>query len=104
MCGLIVFGIAVALDLHDRERRTVWSDCAFWLHVVSAPMLVHPLFVMATGQNIGGAEIAAGSDAVIGLVVLIAVFTYVALAIDRRSLLVPTLGYFGTLGVQNLVG
>lgn len=104
LCGLIVFAIAVALDLHDRERRTVWSDCAFWLHVVSAPMLVHPLFVMATGQTVAGAEIAAGSDAVIALVVLIAGFTYVALAIDRRSLLVPTLGYFGTLGVQNLIG
>jgi uncharacterized protein YjeT (DUF2065 family) len=103
VCGLIVFGIAVALDLRDRERRTVWSDCAFWLHVVSAPMLVHPLFVMATGQNIAGAEIAAGSDAIIGLTVLILVFTFVALAIDRRSLLVPTLGYFGALGVQSLV-
>lgn len=104
LCGLIVFAIAVALDLHDRERRTVWSDCAFWLHVVSAPMLVHPLFVMATGQTVAGAEIAAGTDAVIALVILIAGFTYVALAIDRRSLLVPTLGYFGTLGVQNLIG
>lgn len=104
LCGLIVFGIAVALDLHDRERRTVWSDCAFWLHVVSAPMLVHPLFVMATGQTVGGAEIAAGADAVVALVVLISVFTFVALAIDRRSLLVPTLGYFGTLGVRNLIG
>lgn len=104
ICGLIVFGTAVAFDLHDRERRTVWSDCAFWLHVVSAPMLVHPLFIMATGQSIAGANIAPGSDAVVGLFVLIAVFTYVALAIDRRSLLVPTLGYFGTLGVQNLIG
>ncbi len=104
ICGLIVFGTAVALDLHDRERRTVWSDCAFWLHVVSAPMLVHPLFVMATGQSVAGAQIAAGLDAVIALCVLIAGFTYVALAIDRRSLLVPTLGYFGTLGVQNLIG
>lgn len=104
ICGLIVFGTAVAFDLHDRERRTVWSDCAFWLHVVSAPMLVHPLFIMATGQSIAGADIAPGLDAVVGLIVLIVVFTYVALAIDRRSLLVPTLGYFGTLGVQNLVG
>ncbi|MCX7670449.1 MAG: hypothetical protein N2439_10295 [Anaerolineae bacterium] len=104
ICGLVVFGTAVALDLHDRERRTVWSDCAFWLHVVSAPMLVHPLFVMATGQSVAGAEIAAGADAVIALAVLIAGFTYIALAIDRRSLLVPTLGYFGTLGVQNLIG
>lgn len=103
ICGVIVFTIAVKFDLHDRERRTVWSDCAFWLHVISAPMLVHPLFVMATGQNIAGAQIAQGSDAIVGLIVLILVFTYVALAIDRRSLLVPTLGYFGTLGVQNLV-
>jgi hypothetical protein len=104
MCGLIVFGTAVAFDLYDRERRTVWSDCAFWLHVVSAPMLVHPLFIMATGQSFGGTEIASGHDAVIGLIVLILVFTYIALAIDRRSLLVPTLGYFGTLGIQNLIG
>jgi hypothetical protein len=103
MCGLIVFGTAVAFDLYDRERRTVWSDCAFWLHVVSAPMLVHPLFIMATGQSFGGTEIASGHDAVIGLIVLILVFTYIALAIDRRSLLVPTLGYFGTLGIQNLI-
>jgi hypothetical protein len=67
-------------------------------------MLVHPLFVMATGQTVGGAEIAAGADAIIALATLIGGFTYIALAIDRRSLLVPTLGYFGTLGVQNLVG
>jgi hypothetical protein len=104
ICGLAVFGIAVALDLHDRERRTIWSDCAFWLHVVSAPLLVHPLFIMATGQDVAFGAIAPGQDAVIGLVVLIAVFTYVALAIDRRSLLVPTLAYFGSLGVANLVG
>lgn len=104
ICGLIVFGTAVAFDLHDRDRRTVWSDAAFWLHVVSAPMLVHPLFIMATGQNIAGANIASGIDAVIGLIGLIVAFTYVALAIDRRSLLVPTLGYFGTLGVQSLIG
>ncbi len=29
IAGLIIFGVAVALDLHDRERRTLWSDCAF---------------------------------------------------------------------------
>ncbi|NJR13769.1 MAG: hypothetical protein HC779_05740 [Phyllobacteriaceae bacterium] len=104
VCGLAVFGVAVALDLHDRERRTIWSDCAFWLHVVSAPLLVHPLFIMATGQDVALGSIAPGNDAVIGLVVLIGLFTYVALAIDRRSLLVPTLAYFGSLGVANLVG
>lgn len=103
VCGLVVFAVAVALDLHDRERRTVWSDCAFWLHVVSAPMLVHPLFIMATGQDVAFGHIEPAADASIMLAVLIASFVYVALAIDRRSLLVPTLAYFGTLGIYYLV-
>ncbi|MDN2578829.1 hypothetical protein [Aquibium sp. ELW1220] len=102
-CGLVVFVVAVALDLHDRERRTVWSDCAFWLHVVSAPMLVHPLFIMATGQDVAFGQIEPDSSASIMLTALIAGFVYVALAIDRRSLLVPTLAYFGTLGIYYLV-
>lgn len=102
-CGLVVFAIGVALDLHDRERRTVWSDCAFWLHVVSAPMLVHPLFIMATGQDVVFGRIEPGADATIMLTVLILGFVYVALAIDRRSLLVPTLAYFGSIGIYTLV-
>ncbi|RUU81597.1 hypothetical protein EOD00_34960, partial [Mesorhizobium sp. M7A.T.Ca.TU.009.01.3.1] len=40
ICGLIVFATGVAFDIYDRDRRKIWSDCAFWLHVVSAPMLV----------------------------------------------------------------
>lgn len=102
-CGLVVFGIAVALDLHDRERRKIWSDCAFWLHVVSAPMLVHPLFIMATGQDVVFGSIEPDADATVMLGILIACFVYVALAIDRRSLLVPTLAYFGSLGIYYLV-
>lgn len=102
ICGLVVFATAVGLDLHDRERRTVWSDCAFWLHVVSAPMLVHPLFIMATGQDAFFGSVEPGSDATLMLALLILGFVYVALAIDRRSLLVPTLAYFGSLGIYYL--
>ncbi len=36
------------------------------------------------------------------LALLIAGFVYIALAIDRRSLLVPTFAYFGSLGVYYL--
>lgn len=103
ICGIVVFATAVAFDLYDRERRKVWSDCAFWLHVVSAPMLVHPLFIMATGQDVVFGHIEPGADATVMLALLIAGFVYVALAIDRRSLLVPTLAYFGTLGIYYLV-
>jgi len=102
ICGLFVFATAVGLDLHDRERRTVWSDCAFWLHVVSAPMLVHPLFIMATGQDAFFGSVEPGGDAIVMLTLLILGFVYVALVIDRRSLLVPTLAYFGTLGIYYL--
>lgn len=102
-CGLLVFATAVALDLHDRERFTIWSDCAFWLHVVSAPLLVHPLFVLATGQDVAFGRIEPGTTASILLAVLIGAFLYVALAIDRRSLLIPTLAYFGTLGIYYLI-
>lgn len=102
-CGAAVFAIAVALDLHDRERFTVWSDCAFWLHVISAPLLVHPLFILATGQDVVLGKIEPGATASVMLALLIAAFVYVALAIDRRSLLVPTLAYFGSLGIYYLV-
>ena len=103
VCGLVVFGIAVALDLHDRERRTTWSDCAFWLHVVSAPMLVHPLFILATGHDVAFGQAEPDESATVMLTLLIIGFVYVALAIDRRSLLVPTLAYFGSLGIYYLV-
>ena len=103
VCGFIVFGVGLALDLHDRERFTVWSDCAFWLHVISAPLLVHPLFILATGQDVVFGEIEPGASASIMLAVLIVAFVYVALAIDRRSLLIPTLAYFGSLGIYYLV-
>ncbi|MDI6027474.1 hypothetical protein QBK99_14850 [Corticibacterium sp. UT-5YL-CI-8] len=103
ICGLAVFGVAVALDLHDRDRRTIWSDCAFWLHVVSAPMLVHPLFILATGRDVALGRIEPDTMATVLLVALIAAFVYIALAIDRRSLLAPTLAYFGSLGIYYLV-
>ena len=103
ICGVVIFAVAVALDLHDRDRQTVWSDCAFWLHVVSAPLLVHPLFILATGQEglTGGIEPVAGAGLLLGL--MMAAFVLVALAIDRRSLLAPTLAYFGSIGIYYLI-
>ena len=101
--GLLVFAAGVVLDLRDRTRQTIWSDCAFWLHVVSAPLIVHPLFIMATGQDVVVGRIEPGTSALVLLSALIALFVYVALAIDRRSLLLPTLGYFGSIGIYYLV-
>jgi hypothetical protein len=103
VCGLLIFAVAVALDLRDRERQTVWSDCAFWLHVVSAPLLVHPLFILSTGQEVLSGQIEPGISASILLGLMITTFVIVALAIDRRSLLAPTLAYFGSVGIYYLI-
>ena len=86
--GLGVFVVAMWWDLSDRERRTRRSDVAFWLHLVAAPMIAHALFNLL---GVFGAEIDIG----IALVVLALYFAFgfVALAIDRRALLVSSLVY-----------
>lgn len=66
-------------------------------------MLVHPLFILATGQDVAFGHIEPDRNATVMLVLLILAFVYVALAIDRRSLLAPTLAYFGSLGIYYLV-
>ncbi len=42
-CGLAVFAAAMAFDISDRERVTRRADCAFWLHLLAAPLIVHSL-------------------------------------------------------------
>jgi len=87
--GLAIFAFAMRWDTSDRERQTRRSDVAFWLHLLAAPMLAHPIFHwigVTTGENIGvGAAIAV-------LIVYIAM-GLIALAIDRRALLVSALAY-----------
>ena len=41
VCGLGVFAAAMSFDASDRERLTRRADCAFWLHLLAAPLIVH---------------------------------------------------------------
>ncbi len=86
--GLCVFALALRWDMSDRARQTRRADVAFWLHLLAAPMLVHPAFyllgLLQGGGHSGDAAIAVGLYA--GLAV-------VALLVDRRALLVSALGY-----------
>lgn len=83
LAGLALFALAMGWDMSDRERRTRRSDVAFWLHLAAAPLLVHPVF-STLGAGIGNAVTA------VALYVGLAV---VALAVDRRALLVSALFY-----------
>lgn len=87
-CGLVVFALAMAWDASDRHRSTRRSDVAFWLHLAAAPLMVHPVFSML-GLLEGDAS--AGRAAV--AVALYFFLALVALAVDRRALLISALVY-----------
>lgn len=89
----LVFGVGAFLfamwwDGSDRKRETRRSDVAFWLHLLAAPMMVHPIFSLL-GLTSGTASTL---DA-IAVILLYVVLGLVALAIDRRALLVSALAY-----------
>ena len=86
--GVGVFLFAMRWDSSDPARVTRRSDVAFWLHLLAAPMIVHPVFTLL-GLNDGTATIGEGL-VVIALYVALGI---TALAIDRRALLVSALAY-----------
>ena len=88
LLGVGVFLFAMWWDASDRARLTRRSDVAFWLHLLAAPMIVHPIFTLL-GLNDGHATVMEGL-VVIALYIALGV---TALAIDRRALLVSALAY-----------
>ncbi|HEU4958739.1 MAG TPA: hypothetical protein VFT40_14080 [Sphingomicrobium sp.] len=88
LLGIGVFLFAMRWDSSDPARVTRRSDVAFWLHLLAAPMIVHPVFTLL-GLNDGTATIAEG----LVVIALYVVLGITALAIDRRALLVSALAY-----------
>lgn len=88
--GIAVFIAAMRWDMSDRERTTRRSDVAFWLHLLAAPMIAHPLFY---SLGIVGGDREVGIASAIGVIAIYILFGLVALVIDRRALLVSALAY-----------
>ena len=86
--GVGMFLFAMRWDSSDPARVTRRSDVAFWLHLLAAPMIVHPIFTLL-GLNDGNATIVEG----LVVVLLYLALGVTALAIDRRALLVSALAY-----------
>lgn len=95
--GIGVFIWAMTFDVSDTARITRRADCGFWLHLLAAPLIMHPL----AGPLLNSPLVRAGKEAAvtstsIGLVVLlVASLSVVALVVDRRALLVAGLSYLG---------
>jgi hypothetical protein len=86
--GIGVFLFAMWWDSSDPTRQTRRSDVAFWLHLLSAPLIVHPVFALL-GLTDGNASTL---EAIVVLLLYVAL-GFTALAIDRRALLVSALAY-----------
>ena len=88
LLGIGIFLFAMWWDSSDRARLTRRSDVAFWLHLLAAPMIVHPIFTLL-GLNNGSASLGEG----VIVILLYVALGLTALAVDRRALLVSALAY-----------
>jgi len=88
LLGVGMFLFAMWWDGSDRARVTRRSDVAFWLHLLAAPMIVHPVFTLL-GLTTGHANVGEG----LAVIALYVVLGLTALAVDRRALLVSALAY-----------
>jgi hypothetical protein len=89
-CGVAVFAAAMAFDTSDRMRVTRRSDCAFWLHLLAAPLIVHSLLSFVTTDT---STLDTRSATIV--VFMVVGLALIAIAVDRRALLVSTLAYVG---------
>lgn len=90
VCGLGIFGLAMRFDLSDPSRLTRRTDIAFWLHMLAAPLIVHPLI-----SGFLDARMALDTPTAALVIVAFLALGAVAVLIDRRAMLVAGLAYAG---------
>jgi len=86
--GISAFLFAMYWDSSDTSRTTRKSDVAFWLHLVSAPLIIHPSFSFL--------GIYSGNDSffsMFSIIILYVLMTIVSIIIDRRAFMVSSLVY-----------
>lgn len=86
--GVSVFSLAMYWDSSDLKRVSGKSDVAFWLHLASAPLIVHPVFT-ALGILDGDQSIAS----LVTIIILYLFLTVISVVIDRRAFMVSALVY-----------
>ena len=98
LSGLVIFAVALVYDMRDKHRTTRFADNAFWLHFLAAPLIIHGLAVQTVSLkkdmlfNLIPTVSLDRGDAFI-VIIIVAVITFIGLAINRRALIVSSLGY-----------
>jgi hypothetical protein len=89
VAGIVALAIAIWFDKQDRFRTTRLSDCAFWLHVLAAPLLTIGLMIFLFNDKALDKDITSS----LIFIACFCVFCLVALFLDRRALLVSSFSY-----------
>lgn len=87
--GFITFIVAMSWDNKDTKRITKNSDVAFWLHLLSAPLIVHSVFTILGVFN----SSTNGISTFIAIILLYLLLSTISLVIDRRAFMVSSLAY-----------
>jgi hypothetical protein len=95
--AVLTLGLAIRFDLSDPTRSTRRSDVAFWLYLLSAGLIVCPIFWGFVGE-IG--EL--GLLKAFAIVAAITILGVIALVVDRRALIVSALSYAG-IAITHLI-
>ncbi|WP_339949658.1 hypothetical protein [uncultured Albimonas sp.] len=87
--GMICFALALGFDLRDPHRVTRLSACGFWLHLAAGPAIVNTvaLSLLREPTALSGALMA----------LFLALLAALALALDRRSLLLAAAAYLASM-------
>lgn len=96
MIGLVVFAAAMWFDVQDPHRTKRTSDQGFWLHLLAAPIITHSVLWTSLQPLISANNATTETNANLMVVVVLTMFvlfSLVALIIDRRALLISSLGY-----------
>jgi len=88
ICGVITFMFAMYWDASDRTRTTRRSDVAFWLHLLSAPLIVHPVF-----SSLGILDGRESLSSMAVVIILYLIMTIISIVVDRRAFMVSSLIY-----------
>lgn len=86
--GLLTFSLAMIWDTQDRDRKTRKSDVAFWLHLLAAPLIVHPIFT-----SLGILDGEASSASIVFVIFMYVALAAISISVERRALMVSSLIY-----------
>lgn len=102
LCGLGTFAFAMRWDLSDRDRVTDRHEVGFWVHSVAGGFVVQAVLYLVGASGSPYSPMmpmspwalltATSAGSATTILVMVALFTVVGLAIDRRSLIHASIG------------